>query len=278
MSNVFMNIAETASEKAKTENPTYLGEDGLLYCAKCNTRVQTRVKILDKEKVVNCVCSCEAERREREWQKHQEVILEIKRNELRSDAFPDRNMREMTFENDDNPESQVSKAVRAYVDNFDTFRKRGKGLLLWGAVGTGKNYMAACAVNALLDKNIPCLITGLSRMVNSLRDSRDDGQDYIDSLRRYSLLVIDDFGAERGSEYMLEQIFNIIDGRYRTGLPMIITTNLTIDQIKKPEDVFHERIYDRILECCHPIEIKGKSRRREKAGKDYLETKKILGV
>lgn len=275
MSNTFTETAEAVMEKEKNEKPTYMGEDGLLYCANCNTRVQTRIKIRGEESVVSCTCHCEQERIEREYE---EFLFRLQSSEKRSNAFPDRNMSEMTFENDDNPESQVSKAVRAYVDNFDTFRKTGKGLLLWGAVGTGKTYMAACAVNALLDKNIPCLITGLSRMVNSLRDSRDDGQDYIDSLRRYSLLVIDDFGAERGSEYMLEQIFNIIDGRYRTGLPMIITTNLTIDQIKKPEDVFHERIYDRILECCHPIEIKGKSRRREKAGKDYLEIKKILGV
>ena len=103
-------------------------------------------------------------------------------------------------------------------------------------------------------------------------------QKFIDSLNRYTLLIIDDLGAERKSEFMQEQVFNIIDARYRSGLPFIITTNLTADEIKKPQDVGYSRIYDRILERCFPVEVTGASRRRQNVKDTYFETKEKLGL
>ena len=98
----------------------------------------------------------------------------------------------------------------------------------------------------------------------------------IDFLNKYSLLIIDDLGAERKSEFMQEQVFNIIDARYRSGKPMIITTNLTAEEMKKPSEIGQGRIYDRILERCHPVEVKGKSIRREHLKGDFWQTEKIL--
>ena len=64
------------------------------------------------------------------------------------------------------------------------------------------------------------------------------------------LLIIDDFGMERGTEYGLEQVYNVIDSRYRSGKPLIVTTNLTLDSLQNPQDTAHARIYDRLLEMC----------------------------
>ncbi len=58
---------------------------------------------------------------------------------------------------------------------------------------------------------------------------------------------------ERGTEYALEQIYNIVDSRYRSRKPLIVTTNLTLDEIRHPQDTAHARIYDRLLEMCVPI-------------------------
>ena len=55
---------------------------------------------------------------------------------------------------------------------------------------------------------------------------------------------------ERGTEYGLEQVFNVIDSRYRSGKPLIVTTNLTLDDLRNPEDTAHSRIYDRLLSIC----------------------------
>lgn len=69
---------------------------------------------------------------------------------------------------------------------------------------------------------------------------------------------------------------NVIDSRYRSGKPMIVTTNLTAEQLKKPEDVASGRIYDRILERCHPLKIDGESMRRKKLREDFGEIEAML--
>ena len=85
----------------------------------------------------------------------------------------------------------------------------------------------------------------------------------VDRLCGYPLLVIDDFGMERGTEYVLEQIYNIIDSRYRSRKPLIVTTNLTLTELKNPQNTAHARIYDRLLELCTPIACTGPSMRKD---------------
>ena len=87
---------------------------------------------------------------------------------------------------------------------------------------------------------------------------------------------IDDLGAERKSDFMQEQVFNIIDARYRSGLPMIITTNLTAEEMKKPTEIGQSRIYDRILERCHPVAVQGQSIRRQHLRDEFRQTEMIL--
>lgn len=138
------------------------------------------------------------------------------------------------------------------------------------------NTYAACEVaNALIDKGYPVLVTNFARIINALQATFEK-QEYIDSFNRFSLLVIDDLGIERNTEFAKEQVFNIIDSRYRAGLPMIITTNLSIDKIKKPDDIENGRIYDRILERCFPIEVSGQSRRRKAIKESYDDMKNLL--
>lgn len=91
---------------------------------------------------------------------------------------------------------------------------------------------------------------------------------FIDRASRY-------FGMERGTEYALEQIYNIVDNRYRSRKPLIVTTNLTLDEIRHPQDTTHARIYDRLLEMCVPVSCIGVSFRKETA-QEKLERLKIL--
>ena len=78
---------------------------------------------------------------------------------------------------------------------------------------------------------------------------------FFKNLRKYELLIWDDFGADRGSLFSLEQIYRVIDAWYRTQKPLIITTNLTLNELKMPPDVNYARIYSRILERCVPVKI-----------------------
>ena len=82
---------------------------------------------------------------------------------------------------------------------------------------------------------------------------------------RCSLLIIDDLGAERSTEYAVENVFNVIDRRYRTGKPLIITTNLHIDTMRNETSIDKKRIYDRVFEMCVPVQMKGTSKRKASA-------------
>lgn len=272
-----MAAVEQKTAANATAVPGDYQKDGLLYCGKCHTAKQYRGEFLGIVKVVPCICQCkkaELEAKERQRQ-HEKLQERIKRQ--RKAGFLESDMQGWTFAADDGANPRIMQAMKKYVEHYNVFRGKHKGLLLYGNSGTGKTFAAACIVNALIDTGKPCLMTNFSRVLNTLW-SIEEKQAYIDSFNKFDLLVLDDLGAERRSEYAQEQVFNVIDSRYRTGLPLIITTNLSIEEIKKPDSVGNSRIYDRVLEMCHPVEVNGKSRRRKKVAAEFKSMNELLGL
>ena len=142
------------------------------------------------------------------------------------------------------PENQrVFGIAQKYVENFDEMYEQSQGMLFWGDVGTGKSYTAAAIANELMERMNPVIMTSFVKL---LQDT--DNGSYMNRLNRAKLLIIDDLGAERSSDYTLEKVYDIIDSRYRTGKPVIFTTNLTMQQMKECTDIRYNRIYDRIFE------------------------------
>lgn len=271
------DIEKRAAESIKAEQGDYI-VDGLLYCAKCKTPKQCRIEILGKERTPFCLCKCEAEKREREEAEIKRAEFEKHIKKLRAAAFPESDMRDWTFENDDRGNEKVSTVARNYVENFGKMREDGKGLLLFGTVGTGKTYIAACIANALIDKGYPVLMTNFARIRNTAQGLFDGRQEYFDSLNRFPLLILDDLSAESKSDYMQEIVYNVIDSRYRAGLPVIVTTNLTSEELKHPADVTNQRTFSRLFEMCIPLEVKGDDRRRARLKEDFKEYSDILGL
>jgi DNA replication protein DnaC len=95
-------------------------------------------------------------------------------------------------------------------------------------------------------------------------------------LSKYGLLILDDFGMERETEYGQEIVFQVIDNRYQCRKPMIITTNLSLQTLKNPNDLEHERIYGRILEACIPIHFDGENLREKERQKKVREFRKLI--
>lgn len=271
-------LIEKFSQRVPTDGDTYLGEDGLLYCQRCHTARQSRVEVFGQVRTVNCICRCMTELRDREneLRKREERMAQIRR--YRDAGFPDAEMQLCRFENDDGSTPELTKAMQAYVENFPTLRREGKGLLLYGNVGTGKSFLAACIVNALIDEGYPCLMTNFSRLTNKISGKWDGKQEYIDSLTRFALVAIDDLGVERDTEYMNESVTTIIDSLYRAKVPVIITSNYTPKQLTEDCEIRKRRVYDRLLERCHPVKVDGASRRKQIGRSDFAEMNRLLGL
>lgn len=280
LNKAFNNLIHQCELNNPRNDCDYEDEQGFLICGKCHTRKQTEITVLDRTYRPFCLCKCEGERRDREDAERERKEQEKKIAERKRLAFPKEErekMQQWTFANDDMQNKRITMAMQNYVDNFPEMRKQGKGLLLYGVCGTGKTFAACEVANALLDKGYTVLVTNFARVLNNLQGTFEK-QEYIDSLNDYSLLVIDDLGIERDTAFAKEQVYSIIDSRYRAGLPMIITTNLSIDKIKNPDDMENMRIYDRIIERCFPIEITGGNRRRQAVRSEYEEMKNLLGL
>ena len=124
--------------------------------------------------------------------------------------------------------------------------------------------------------------SGAGRTLTKRRRNRlpgvfaEDRAAFIASLDDYSLLVIDDLGVERSTEYAMEQMFTVIDSRYRSKKPLIVTTNLKLEEIKNLPDLAHARIYDHILERCAPVLFSGKNFWEEGARATKAAAKEIV--
>jgi len=251
-------------------------EDGLIYCKKCKTKRQTIVPLGTGaiRPKVPCQCQTEQQVKEEAERKRWEHFNKVSR--LKANGLQDKTLLNYTFANDTGINPEMQKA-HDYVKHWPEIRAGCIGLLLWGGVGTGKSFFAGCIANALLEQGEPVLMTNFSRILNTLSGLfSEDKNRFIDSLNQYGLLIIDDLGIERNSEFALEQVYSVIDARYRSKKPLIVTTNLTLDELKHPNDIAHERIYDRVLERCVPLKINNQNIRQCNAEDNFAKAKKLF--
>lgn len=276
--NVFSSIAERAAQRYAEQPGDYRDADGLLMCGKCHAPKQVRQPFLGSVKVLACACKCVVadNRREADAKRKRDRMQYL--DGMRRTGFPDAEMRKWVFRNDDGGNTKLMSIAHKYVANFDEMRATGTGLLLYGNVGCGKSFAAACIANALIDTGTPCMMTNFTRIINRLQESFAGRQKYIDNLSRFDLLVIDDMAAERNTEYVWEQVMTIIDARYRSGLPLVVTTNLTIGELADPADIRRQRVYSRLKEMCVPIEVAGADRRTRKMERNIMSAKSLLGL
>ena len=246
--------------------------DGIKHCAKCGCKVETIITFMGEKRRFPCICDCE--RKMLEGQENRIANEEKDRN--RKICFSELAMSNWTFENDDMREQRLSSAMMKYADNFERYLRENKGLLLYGSVGAGKSYYAAAICNRVIDNGYTAKMTNFQTIINQLNNSWDGRNEYIHHLCTYSLLVLDDLGTERQSEYMQEQVYNIVNARYITRKPLIVTTNIDYMQLLGETEVGRRRIYDRLIENCVAVEMKSTSRRVMKSAQDTM--KKELGL
>lgn len=278
-----------AQRAGQPENGDYYDSEGFLVCGKCHTRRQVEVNMPDlkavpfdpKKKVrvkMPVSCRCRAERRYQEEQMLQQDKDMRAMEALKRQSLMDERLRDVSFDSfrKTNDNAYNLKLCLRYANHFDEMLAKNQGLLFYGGVGTGKTFAAACIANHLLNQRIPVIMTSFVKLLESMQGFSEDDSALIARLNRAKLLIIDDLGAERSTDYALEKVYDIVDSRYRAKLPIILTTNLSMTELKESTDIRYTRVYDRIFEMCYPMQFKGQSWRKVEAARRFDAMKNFL--
>ncbi len=194
---------------------------------------------------------------------------------LRSETFADIPAYDWRFENAKMTE-ELAK-VKQYADHWEKACEKNVGLLLFGNVGTGKTYAAGCVANVLLDQMIPVRMIGMSDVVNRMQGNFGaDRENLMKHLMGAELLILDDLGAERNTSFGKECVFDVINRRLLQRKPMIVTTSISLDAMKKATDLEERRIYDRRLAACAPMRFNGENFRKAEAAETMKNASALL--
>ena len=243
----------------------------LLYRAACECETKERER-LEREREERIK---EEEKLAKEWREEAERTNRINRAKKYRDITVTDNMFKLsTFDNAD-MSPVFMKLAKKYTDKFVEKDGLPQGLRFTGDVGLGKTFASACIANELLDKDYAVLFIRLGLYLLKIKEAFDNKTDKNAAIVEKELLklaggcdllIIDDFGTEGSSEFVREKVFNLIDERYRNLKPIIISTNLSIHDIKRQ---FGARVADRVDAMTATVALEGVSRR--KANKKSLK-------
>jgi DNA replication protein DnaC len=160
--------------------------------------------------------------------------------------------------------------VRGFIENLDERLAEGRGLWFFGDTGTGKTTLAMLISKAALEAGKSVAIYSLPKLLARIRrtyDSAPGGDSYLSFFERLTsvdLLHIDDLGAEKRSDWVLEQLYALVNERYETQRSMLITTNLRHEEL---EEQIGPRTVSRLSQICDGVDVFGDDRRYGKYNK-----------
>jgi len=258
---------------AVNEN-SYLDDDGLLHCNVCKEPKQTyRNGVL-----IGRQCKCIRDEHQKIEEKRKKEEAERKIRMLHDASLMTGILADASFDKCKRTQNNKRniEICKRYVEKFDQMLQTNQGLLFYGNVGTGKSYAAACIANALIDKGYTVVMTSIVRLLSLGDDEELDRLLY--RMMNCSLVILDDLGAERNTDYALEKVYYVIETRHRTGKPMIVTTNLMLEEMRQIQDERYVRTYDRVLDTCYPMNWTGPSWRKVQAKERFDRFEDLLGI
>ncbi len=280
------NFFIDSEDKQKLQNYTYPEIPKEQYCKFCNKKLGWKglINPFDKSSILNWIsitdCDCEEFLKEKDRIKRFEEQKRIEQEEIKrkkdelekiQKVFKNSNMTKRgikrTFDS-----FEVNKANRRayeiakkYAEDWDKFKNDGTGLIFIGQFGTGKTHLAFAIANYLLNQGVPVVFETLINLMEKLKlgYEKDTNLGYYEIIKLYcecDLLIIDDLGKEKLSEWVLEKLFQIINSRYENMLPILITTNYNEKEIIKRlsynnDGIAAQSLVSRLNEVCLEVNM-----------------------
>ncbi len=256
---VMTRIVNTSACSEETEGYT---------CEHCNKYIAAITVEVPQLRIKNKIlptCECVVEREETKIREAQNFAKKREIEKLFSISNLGERFSKSTFESflDRNGSETAYKVAVKYVKTFKEWN--GESLMLWGEPGNGKTHLAAAIVNELSKKGYIVVFQSVPELLQRIRstfnsENKENETQIMRALLECDLLILDDIGAEKTTEWVEEKLFNIIDGRYRKELPTLYTSNLEPKELKNQVG---KRSYDRMVETSLTVKNEAASYRRE---------------
>ena len=257
---VFNDILDRSSTKANSS----------IECSICGVGVpalEIKIPGLELSRWVQPKCKCEVEAFDAEQLKFQEKQITSEVQRMFSTEQLGARLLNAKFSDFGNRKGSelAYKASFNYAKSFNP--DNPTALILWGEPGNGKSLLAACVNNEVRKLGHSTIFVSMPDLLKKIKNTFNSGNkeseaEILGALDKCKLLIIDDLGAEKTSDWVEELIFTIIDNRYRKKKPILITSNLDPRMLSQK---IGSRSTDRILEMCIEIKNEASSFRTQKA-------------
>lgn len=227
-------------------------------------------------------CDCEGFKHAK-MQEEQERLLELKRIEREQEEkkrkevirrcnihaeFQDKNFNTFQITSENMP---IFNTINKYIENIDKALRRGKGLYIFGDCGVGKTHLAVAMAHELINKEIDTLFSTVTEYLNSIKSTfNGDGEseEIRDIYSNVEVLILDDIGKENATSWSAEEVFALIDSRYRNCKTTIYTSNFTLEELKniyeKSKKYTGKSIESRLYEKNVQLNLRGMDYRKHK--------------
>lgn len=204
------------------------------------------------------------EKQKEEYEKFRKEEMNKKIKQYYGTDFITKQFKIKTLDNfiTNNQNIKTKLAAQKFIQKFN---KMKNGIIFVGTNGTGKTHISIAIANELMKQNVPVIFGTLTDLLEKYKDNckNNTENELIKLYTKVDLLIIDDLGVEFMNDWMLSKLFVIINERIKNELPIIITTNYDMDQLKQRLSIQNKlcettnSIISRLCYMCYRVECKG---------------------